>query len=72
MPEVPVIASARASSPERTDRRGRKDQAFGVMKLSPHPDSFSWDYKPALAGPLATNPTAAMTYSDSGTAKCRG
>lgn len=49
-----------------------QDQAFGVMKLSLNPDSFSWDYKPALAGPLATDPTAAMSYSDSGTAKCRG
>ena len=49
-----------------------QDQAFGVMKLSLNPDSFSWDYKPALAGPLATDPTAAMSYSDSGSSKCRG
>lgn len=49
-----------------------QDQAFGAMKLSLHPDSFSWDYQPALAGPVAANPTAAMSYSDSGTAKCRG
>jgi acid phosphatase type 7 len=48
-----------------------QDQAFGVLKLSRHPDSYSWDYQPALAGPGA-NPATAMRYSDSGSAACRG
>jgi hypothetical protein len=48
-----------------------QDQAFGVMKLSLHPDSYSWDYEPAMAGPGA-DPTTAMAYSDSGSASCRG
>ncbi len=48
-----------------------QDRAFGVMKLSLHPHSYSWDYQPALAGPGA-NPTTAMKYSDSGSATCRG
>lgn len=47
-----------------------QDQAFGVMKLSLHPASYSWDYKPALAGPGAS--ATAMSYSDSGSAPCRG
>jgi len=47
-----------------------QDQAFGVMKLSLHPDSYSWDYTPALAGPGAS--ATAMSYSDSGSAPCRG
>jgi acid phosphatase type 7 len=47
-----------------------QDQAFGVMKLTLGPDSYSWDYKPALAGPGAS--ATAMSYSDSGTANCRG
>jgi hypothetical protein len=48
-----------------------QDQAFGVLNLSLHPDSYSWDYQPALAGPGA-NPATAMRYSDSGSAACRG
>jgi len=48
-----------------------QDQAFGVLKLSLHPDSYSWDYKPALAGPGA-DPATALSYSDSGSAACRG
>jgi acid phosphatase type 7 len=48
-----------------------QDQAFGVMKLSLHPDSYSWDYKPALTGP-GFNSATAMSYSDSGSAACRG
>jgi acid phosphatase type 7 len=48
-----------------------QDQAFGVMKLSLHPDSYSWNYQPALAGPGA-DPSTAMSYSDSGSAPCRG
>jgi hypothetical protein len=48
-----------------------QDQAFGVLKLSLHPDSYSWDYQPALTGP-GFDPTTAMSYSDSGTAPCRG
>ena len=47
-----------------------QDQAFGVMKLTLHPDSYSWDYKPALPGPGAS--ATAMSYSDSGSAACRG
>lgn len=47
-----------------------QDQAFGVMKLSLHPHSYSWDYQPALAGPGAGS--TAMSYRDSGTAACRG
>jgi hypothetical protein len=47
-----------------------QDQAFGVMKLTLHPHSYSWDYKPALAGPDAS--ATAMNYSDSGSAACRG
>jgi hypothetical protein len=48
-----------------------QDQAFGVLKLSLHPDSYNWDYQPALAGPGA-DPATAMSYSDSGSAPCRG
>jgi hypothetical protein len=48
-----------------------QDQAFGVMKLSLGNNSFSWNYKPALAGPGA-DPIASMNYSDSGSAPCRG
>ena len=48
-----------------------QDQAFGVMKLHLHPHSYSWDYRPALAGPGA-NPTTAMSYRDAGSASCRG
>jgi hypothetical protein len=48
-----------------------QDQAFGVLKLSLHPDSYSWDYQPALAAPGANSATA-MSYSDSGSAACRG
>jgi hypothetical protein len=48
-----------------------QDQAFGVMKLSLHPHSYSWDYQPAMAGPGA-DPATAMAYSDSGSAACRG
>ena len=47
-----------------------QDQAFGVMKLTLHPDSYSWDYQPALPGPGASATT--MSYSDSGSAACRG
>jgi hypothetical protein len=46
-----------------------QDQAFGVLKLNLQPDSYSWDYRPALAGPGASD--AAMSYSDTGTASCR-
>jgi hypothetical protein len=48
-----------------------QDQAFGVLKLSLHPDSYSWDYQPALAGPGA-DPATAMSYGDSGSAPRRG
>jgi acid phosphatase type 7 len=48
-----------------------QDEAFGVMKLTLHPDSYSWDYQPALTGP-GFDPATAMNYSDSGTAACRG
>ncbi len=48
-----------------------QDQAFGVMKLSLHRHSYSWDYRPALAGPGA-DATTAMSFSDSGTGTCRG
>ncbi len=48
-----------------------QDQAFGVMKLSLHSHSVSWNYQPALAGPGA-DPTTAMQYSDSGSTSCRG
>jgi hypothetical protein len=48
-----------------------QDQAFGVMKLTLGPSSYSWDYQPALTGPGFT-PATAMSYSDSGTASCRG
>jgi hypothetical protein len=47
-----------------------QDQAFGVMKLQLNPASYSWDYKPALPGP--GQPATSMSYSDSGTANCRG
>ena len=47
-----------------------QDQAYGVMKLTLHEHSYSWDYKPALAGPNAS--ATAMSYSDSGSASCRG
>jgi len=48
-----------------------QDEAFGVMKLTLGPNSYSWDYHPALTGP-GFDPSTAMTYSDSGTAKCQG
>ncbi|MBO0885354.1 MAG: metallophosphoesterase [Mycobacterium sp.] len=48
-----------------------QDQAFGVMKLTLHPDSYSWNYQPTLAGP-GFNPSTALNYGDSGTAACRG
>jgi hypothetical protein len=48
-----------------------QDQAFGVMKLTLGPDSYSWNYQPALTGP-GFSATTAMSYSDSGTAKCQG
>jgi hypothetical protein len=48
-----------------------QDQAFGVLKLSLHENSYSWDYQPALTGP-GFDPTTAMSYSDSGTGTCRG
>jgi acid phosphatase type 7 len=48
-----------------------QDAAFGVLKLSLHPDSYSWDYRPALTGP-GLDPATAMSYSDSGSAPCRG
>jgi len=48
-----------------------QDQAFGVMKLTLGSSSYSWDYKPALTGP-GFNSATAMSYSDSGTANCRG
>ncbi|HVX45624.1 MAG TPA: metallophosphoesterase [Mycobacteriales bacterium] len=47
-----------------------QDQAFGVMKLSLNPHSYSWNYRPVLAGPGA-DPTS-VNYHDSGTAACRG
>lgn len=46
------------------------DQAFGVMKLQLGDDSYSWNYQPALAGPGAG--PSALTYSDSGSARCQG
>jgi acid phosphatase type 7 len=46
-----------------------QDQAFGVLKLTLQPDSYSWDYRPALAGPGAS--ATAMSYSDTGAASCR-
>jgi hypothetical protein len=48
-----------------------QDQAFGVLKLSLHPDSYSWDYQPALTGP-GFDPGTAMSYSDSGSGPCQG
>jgi hypothetical protein len=48
-----------------------QDEAYGVLKLSLHPDSYSWSYQPALAG-TGFDPTTAMSYSDSGNAACRG
>jgi hypothetical protein len=48
-----------------------QDQAFGVLKLTLGPASYSWDYQPALTGP-GFDPATAMSYSDSGTANCRG
>jgi Calcineurin-like phosphoesterase len=47
-----------------------QDQAFGVLRLSLHPHSYSWDYQPALAGPGAS--ATAMSYRDSGSGGCRG
>jgi hypothetical protein len=41
------------------------------MKLTLHPDSYSWDYQPTLAGP-GFDPSTALNYSDSGSASCRG
>jgi hypothetical protein len=48
-----------------------QDQAFGVLKLSLHPDSYNWDYQPTLAGPNE-DPATATSYSDSGSAPCWG
>jgi hypothetical protein len=48
-----------------------QDQAYGVMKLTLGPASYSWDYKPALTG-AGFNSATAMSYSDSGSTSCRG
>jgi hypothetical protein len=48
-----------------------QDQAYGVMKLTLGPSSYSWNYKPALTG-AGFDPATAMSYSDSGTTSCRG
>src|SRR5215469_5138649 len=48
-----------------------QDQAFGVLKLTLRPGSYSWDYEPALTGP-GFDAATAMSYSDSGSANCRG
>ncbi len=47
-----------------------QDQAYGVMKLTLHEHSYSWNYQPALAGPTAS--ATAMSYRDSGSASCQG
>jgi hypothetical protein len=47
-----------------------QDQAYGVLKLSLHPHSYGWSYRPALAGPNA--PAGALAYTDSGSQNCRG
>jgi calcineurin-like phosphoesterase family protein len=47
-----------------------QDQAYGVLKLTLREHSYSWSYQPALAGSGAS-PTA-LSYSDAGTAACRG
>jgi hypothetical protein len=47
-----------------------QDEAFGAMKLTLGPDGYSWDYKPVLAG--AGMPASALSYQDSGSARCHG
>jgi hypothetical protein len=44
--------------------------AFGVLKLTLGKAGYSWNYSPVLAGP--NQPSTALDYSDSGTAKCHG
>ena len=46
------------------------DQAFGVMKLQLGDHRYSWSYQPTLAGP-GFGPSA-LSYSDSGSARCHG
>lgn len=48
-----------------------QDQAFGVLRLSLRPNGYSWDYRPALAGPGA-DPATALAYHDAGSGSCRG
>ena len=47
-----------------------QDQAYGVLKLTLREHGYSWNYQPALAGASAS--ATAMSYSDSGSAACRG
>lgn len=45
-----------------------QDRAFGVMKLTLKPHSYSWDYEPTLPGPGFDS--TALRYSDSGSGTC--
>jgi hypothetical protein len=45
--------------------------AFGVMKLTLHPNSYSWDYESANA-PVSSGTPAWASFSDSGSATCHG
>ena len=47
------------------------DQGFGVMNFTLKPNGYSFSYKPVLAGPGFSAPSA-LTYSDSGSGNCRG
>lgn len=47
-----------------------QDEAFGVSNLQLGPDGYSWDYRPALAGPGFDS--SALSYHDSGSARCNG
>ncbi|HEY8301398.1 MAG TPA: hypothetical protein VIG48_05845 [Jatrophihabitans sp.] len=47
-----------------------QDKAFGVMNLQLEPSSYTFDYRPVLAGP--GEDASALSYRDSGSGSCRG
>ena len=45
------------------------DQYYGVMKLTLHPEGYSWDYQSAMVSPTAPANTPG-SYSDTGSGQC--
>ena len=43
-----------------------QDQAFGVIKLTLHPGSYSWDYQPALPGSSTTEESSTLIGGHNG------